>query len=316
MTIPPSDYDLDSGLSGTGFRTETNTIIESILSSNASASLPPVTFPFMLRADTGASPNTWNLRNPSDNAFLKLAEVTDSAITLFSGGAAVPSLGAAQTFTDNQVVDKSGAAGSLSVGSDQSSGIVARFPMFGHNSSGANTTGVNLVCRITTNTAGVESFTFEIEVVRAGVATTVAVLGSESDFRRSGSGILQADTFRQGTTDLSQLLRENAGRFLDGGDFTSGFTPVQADEGKMYRFNGTTAQQITLRPLAKNTVIHFMNDSSNASNLTFASDSNPNNVTLKTTRLTLPGVSGQVPTCSVHWSNTGGVQVNIMGDNV
>lgn len=316
MTIPASDYDLDAGLSGLGFRQELNPILESLLTLNASTSLPPVTFPFMLRVNETPTPDELEIRNPANTSFIKWGEITDTAVTLFSNGAAVPSLATAQTFTQPQTIDTSGVAGSLTVASDQSSGIVARIPMIGHNSVGSNVTGVNLVCRVVINTSGSEDFNFEVEVVRGGSTVTLATLGSFSDFRRSGGGgILDADTVRQAGVALSQITREAAGRLGIGGNFSAGFTPVQANEGSLFTFNGGTAQQVTLRPLAENTIMFFSNDTNGAANLTFASDTSPNDVNLNTTRLTLAGVASQTPMCCVVWSQAAGNEVTILGNN-
>lgn len=319
MPLPSGgDYDLDAGLSGLGFRNELNPIIEALASLSSDASLPPVTFPFMLRGALDTTPNEIQVRNPSNNAFLKMAEITDSALTMFSNGAAVPSLGTAQTFTAAQTVDIAGSPGSLSVGSDQSSGIVARIPMFGHNSVGGNTTGVNLVCRINTNTQGSEDFTFEVEAIRGGASVTVATLGSLSDFRRSGGGgIVDADTVRQAGITLAQIVREATGRFGDGGDFTvdiNSFT--QAQEGQMFRFNGTSNVTVRLNKLAKGTIIFFQNESSTQATITFAASVSDPVTDFRTSRLTLPGISGQSPVCGVHWYLSDGRRVNIFGDNV
>lgn len=316
MTLPSGgDYDLDAGLSGLNFRQELNPILESLLTLNASASLPPATFAFMLRAALDTSPNELQIRNPANTAFLKFAEVTDTAVRLFSEGGAVPSLGVSQIFTQPQTIDTSAVAGSLSIGSDQSAGVVARIPLFGHNSLGNNITGVNLVCRVNTNTATAEDFSFEIEVIRGGSTVTVAVLGSLSDFRRSGGGgILDADTLRQAGVELGQIIREAVGRLRDGSNFTASFEPVQTDEGKIFRFNGTSNVIVTLSPKVQHTVMYFLNESSTNATITF--QSHPTlPVEFRTTRLTLPGISGQSPMCSVYWFLSGGNRVNIIGNN-
>ncbi len=315
----PVDYDLDPGLDGLGFREEINSILEALLTLSSSSSLPPVTFPFMLRADLSTTPNELQVRNPSDNAFLKWGEITDSAVTLFSGGGAVPSLGVEQIFTENQSIDKSGSSGQLSIGSSLSSGVVARIPLFGHNSSAANTTGVNLVCRIGTNTAGLEDFSFEIEVVRGGSTTTVANLGSLSDFRRSGGdGILDADTLRQAGVTLAQIVREATGRIgPDPVNFSADFEPTQVQEGTMFRFNGNTNVTVSLSTKVTNTVMYFQNESgSTSANITFAAAASNGVTDFRTSRLTLPGGAGISPTCAVHWYLSGGTRVNIYGGNV
>lgn len=318
MALPTGgDYDLDAGLSGLLFRQELNPILEAILSQNASASLPPQTFPFMFRADQSGSPNELQVRNPSDNAFLKWAEITDSAVKLFSEGGGVPSLGVAQTFTEAQTVDISGSAGLFSVGSDVNSGVVARIPLFGHNSSAANTTGVNLVCRLVVNTAGSEDFTFEIEVLRGGAISTVATLGNLTDFRRSGGGgTLDADIVRQDGITLDTLLSESAGKFADANDFSGDRAVTQADEGALIRFNGSANQTITLPNLEEKSVVSFVNDSGGLGDLSFVSDTSPNDVEIRTTRTTLPGIAGQSPICSVIWWLSDGSRVNIRGNNV
>lgn len=319
MPLPSgSDYDLDAGLAGLPFRTELNSILLALLSMNASASLPPLTEPFMLRANTNTTPDQLEIRSPDDSTFLKWAEVTNSAITLFSQGAAVPSLGVQQTFTQPQSIDVSGAPGSLTVASDLNSGIVARIPMIGHNASGANVSGVNLVCRINTNTAGSEDFSFEVEVVRGGSAFTVANLGNLSDFRRTGGGgIIDADTVRQAGITLAQIVREAAGRFGTGGDFNTDINSFTQDqEGQVFRFNGTSNVTVRLNRLAQNTVIFFQNESSTQATITFAAAVTDPVTDFRTTRLTLPGTSGESPFCAVHWYLSDGRRVNIFGDNV
>ena len=319
MSLPANgDYDLDAGLSGLGFRTELNPIIAALNSMNSSASLPPATFPFMLRGALDTTPNEIQIRNPSDNAFLKMAELTDSVLTLFSQGAAVPSLGAAQTFTESQAVDQSGSPGQFTVGSDLSSGVVARVPLVGHNSTGSNVTGANLVCRINTNTAGAEDFSFEIEIVRGGSTVTAFTLGSLADFRRvGGGGILDADTIRQAGITLAQIVREAAGRFATGGDFSTDINSFTQDqEGSMFRFNGASNVTVRLNQLARNTVIYFQNESTASATVTFAAAAVDPVTEFRTTRLTLPAASGQSPTCAVHWYLSDGRRVNIVGDNV
>lgn len=319
MTLPTvgNDYDLDAGLAGLALRQELNAILQAMLSLNANAALPPQTFPFMLRADTGASPNELQVRNPADGAFLKLAEVTDTEITLFSDGAAVPSLGTPQTFTQAQTVDQQGSSGLLSIGSDLSAGVVARIPMFGHNNLGANTTGINLVCRINTNTSGAESFTFEVEAVRAGSTVTIATLGSLSDFRRAGGGgIVDADVLRQAGITLATIIDDEKGRLGIGGNFnfSSARTLAQADQGKLLRFNGGANTTITVPALAQNTMIFIVNDGSG--DLSFVSAVAPNAVSFRTTRLTLPTIGGQSPMCGLVFFLSDGSNVNIHGGNV
>ena len=318
MPLPSADYDLDAGLAGAIFRGELNEILLALLSMNSGSTLPPVTEAFMLRANTSTSPNQLEVRSSDDSQFLKWAEVDASSVKLFSQGAAVPSLGAAQSFTANQTVDVSGAPGSMSVGSDQSSGVVARVPMFGHNSAGSNVTGVNLVCRVNTSTQGAEDFTFEIEVVRGGTTFTVATLGSLSDFRRTGGGgTLDADTLRQAGVTIEQIIREATGRFADGGDFSTDIASFsQDDEGKVFRFNGTTNTTVRLNKLAKGTVIFFQNESTSQATLTFAAAVSDPVTTFRTTRLTLPGIANQAPFCAVHWYLSDGSRVNIFGDNI
>jgi hypothetical protein len=321
MPLPSGgDYDLDSGLSGLLFRGELNALIAALLSLNSSASLPPDTVAFMLRADLSVSPNELQIRNPSDAAFLKIAEVTDTEVTLFSDGAAVPSLGSAQTFTEAQTIDQASSAGLLSIGSDLSTGVVARIPLFGHNSSAANVTGVNLVCRLNTNTAAAEDFTFESEVVRGGASVTVATLGSISDFRRSGGGgILDADTLRQAGVTLNTIIDNERSRLGNTGEdysFTAARTLAQSDQGDLLQFDGSTNRIITVPSLATNTVISLVNDSDGAADLTFVSAAGPNDVTFLTSRLTLPGVSGEAPVCSLLFFGADGDRVQILGDNV
>ena len=316
MTIPLSDYDLDSGLSGLQFREELNPIIESLVTLNASSSLPPITFPYMMRVDQSTTPDQGEIRNPSNNAFLKWFEITDSAVTLFSGGSAVPSLGVEQVFTEPQSIDVSGNAGSLLIGSDQSSGVVARTTFRGHNAVSENIDGVTLEAFISTNTDGSEDFDLDIRAVRGGSSVLLGKLGSVIDFRRAGGGgILDADTVRQAGIALSQIVREAKARLEVQPSFTAGFTPTQTQEGSLFEFNGSSNQTITLRPLAQNTVILFTNNSNGSGNLSFVSDSSPNNVTLKTNRTTLSGVSGESPMCAVVFYGTSGDLVNIVGQN-
>lgn len=319
MPLPSgSDYDLDPGLSGLLLRQELNTILLALLTMNASGSLPPQTFAFMQRVDSSASPNEIQIRNPADSAFLKLAEITDTQISLFSQGAAVPSLGAAQTFTQSQTIDTQGSASLLSIGSDLSAGVVARIPMFGHNSNGTDVTGVNLVCRINTNTAGAEDFSFEVEVVRGSSTTTVATLGSLADFKRSGGGgIIDADTIRQAGIDLATIINTETSRLGTSGNFNvaTGRALTQADAGRLLRFNGSSNQTFTVPRLSQNTAVFFVNDSGGAGNVTFQSDISPNDVNFRTSRLTLPGISGQSPMCALVWFQSDGARVNIVGNN-
>ena len=313
MSLPSgNDYDLDAALAGLSFRQELNTILSAILTQSSSASLPPLTFPFMNRADTGATPNELQIRNPSDNAFLKWAEITDTAISLFSGGAPVPSLGVAQTFTEDQTVDRSGSTGQVIIGSDLTTGVVARIPLFGHNSSGANTTGVNLICRMDNNTAGSEDFNFEIEVVRGGVANTIATFGGVAII----SGALNAVTLQQNGVNLDTIINDALSKVPARGNFSGPLTVAQADAGGYRRYNGTGNQTITLPRLSEGSIVQFINDSGGSGDLSFVSAASPNDVEIRTTKTTLPGVSGQSPTCMIQWILSGGNRVTINGENV
>lgn len=319
MPLPTGgDFDLDAGLAGILFRQELNAIILALLSSNASASLPPETVAFMFRAALDTSPNELQIRNPANSSFLKVAEVTDTGVKLFSDGGAVPSLGVAQTFTEAQTVDLQSTAGLFSVGSDLSAGVVARIPMFGHNSAASNVNGVNLVCRVNTNTAGVEDFTFEVEVIRGGSASTVAALGSITDFRRSGGGgTLDADIIRQAGVTLDTILSNETGRL--GADpsnpnFGSARILAQADEGQLLRYNGAGNVTVTVPRLAQNTVVFLVNEGTG--DITFSSDTAPNDVEFRTSRLTLPTVGGQSPMCALTFFLSTGSRVNINGQNI
>lgn len=313
MSLPSgNDYDLDAALAGFAFRQEINSIISAILTQSSSASLPPITFPFMPRADTGATPNQLQIRNPADTNFLKWAEITDTAINLFSGGAPVPSLGVAQTYTQDQTIDVTSAPGQIIVGSDLTTGVVARIPLFGHNSSGANTTGVNLICRMDSNTAGAEDFNFEIEVVRNGAANTIAIFGGAAII----NGALNATTLQQNSINLDTIINTAISEVPARGNFSGPLTVSQSDAGGFRRYNGTGNQTITLPRLNEGSWVYFLNDSGGAGDLSFSSATSPNDVEIRTTKTTLPGTSGQTPSCLVMWFLSGGNRVVINGENV
>jgi hypothetical protein len=319
MALPTvgNDYDLDAGLAGLNFRLELNAIIEALNSMNSAVGLPPITFPFMLRGALDTSPNEIQIRNPSDNAFLKLAEITDSAITMFSNGAAVPSLGTEQTFTANQNVDRSGAAGVFTVGSDLSAGVSGRLDFRAHNSVGANVSGVQLACTVENNAQGAEDFFLDVQVVRGGSTQTVARLGSIADFTQSGGQTLNATVLQQAGITLAQIVREAAGRFQNQADFSVDIASFTQDqEGSMFRFNGSSNVTVRLNKLARNTIIGFQNESPADATITFAAAVVDPVTDFQTSRLTLPNVNGESPTCFVHWYLSDGRRVNILGDNV
>lgn len=316
MPIPANDYDIDPGLGGAAYRAEDNQRALALVTNNSDASVPPETFAFMWRVDLSRTPNVLQIRNPSNNGFLDIAEITDSIATLFSAGGGIPSLNVAQTFLQNQSIDILGSPGEMLTGSDLDNGIVARYKMRGHNASGSNVDGINLIARITDNTAGSEAFNFEVEILQPSGAVTVATLGSISDFRRSGGGgILDADIVRQAGITLEQIVREASSRLSRVTNFSANITSFTQtdDEGRVFRFNGSSNVTVTLPVLAQGTVIYFQNESSTNANITFAPDTG---VEVRTSRLTLPGISGTTPMCAVHWFLSGGTRTNIIGDNV
>lgn len=307
-----SDVNWAALISGLNLRTEGNDIFAALLSLFSGSGDPSLTEAFMLNALTG-SPNQLRIRNPSDNAWLTWAEISDSAVTLFSDGAEVPSLGNANVFTNSLTVDRSGSSGIITARSSLSTGIVASLRLGGHNSAAEDTDGVRLDARVTTNTDGSEDFELDLVVMRGGVASVLATFNNTATF----AGNLTATTLRQGSTDLDDVIADDLSSARTEIPFDAATSIITQDAtGHLYRFTGaaSTNRTITLgsQPRGSSWAM-FINDSDGAADLTFASAAGPNDVDIDG-GTSLVGASGQRPQCVVTWSN-GGADVNIRGDN-
>lgn len=305
-----SDVNWAALISGVNLRTEGNDIYAALLSLFSGSSGPSLTTAFMLNALTG-TPNEVRIRNPADNAWLKFMELTDSAATLFSGGAQVLALNNTSAFTENQTVDKSGSAGIVTVRSDLATGTVASLRLGGENASASDVDGLFLNLRLVTATAGAEDFEVDIVVVRGGTPTTIATLGSTY----SVTGTLNAGTLQQGGTDVDSVIADDLSSTRGETTFTTSQSITsQGTAGFLYRKTGSGAATVTLgsQPRDGSWAI-FVNDSNGTGDITFASASSPNDVDIDG-GATLAGASGQRPQCVVTWMN-GGDDVNIRGDN-
>lgn len=324
MSQPTLDADVqwNANIAGLGLRQQGNEFFEALLTKMSGASAPNPTYQFMNWIDISVSPAVWRIRSADNLSWNDFAQIDSSEdapnqIILLNAGEGIPSLGIAQTFTQKQTIKEDGSVGELAVGSTLQSGIVARMPLFGHNSNNAETVGANLVLRLNTNTAGSESFTLEIETRRAGVITNIVSIGSVNIFDDgSGNKICDFDTVRQDGEDLDDIIAEANGKIRNDGSFSNSITLNQTNAGGYIRYNGSGAAVITVPKLEDGTWVMVMNDSSDSSSLTFESAANPDDVEFSTNRLTLRAGSGtERPKCMVFSYLSNGQLVDILGQN-
>lgn len=304
-----SDAVLEALISGTSLRTQQTDINAALLSLFSGSSNPSLSVAYMLSALTG-TPNQVRIRNPSNDAWLKFMEVTDAAVTLFSGGSAVLALDNTAPFTEGQTIDKSGSAGLFTVRSNLTTGVVASVRLGGENGSAADVDGLFLDLRMVTNTASAENFELDLKLVRAGTSTTICTFSSTTSF----ASVLNAGTLRQGGSNLNDIVNDfiSAGR----GETTLGATlslTAQTGAGFLYRKTATGASTVTIgsQPRASSGA-EFINDASSG-NISFVSAASPNDVTI-VGGATLVASSGNSPFCGVRWFD-GGAKVKIFGEN-
>lgn len=259
MTQPSdSDYSMASGQSGTAVRTALNDYLQGLLTKNAGATAPADTFPGMDWIDTSGSPAVWKIRNQADDAWLSFANIDASTgIEILNEGAAVPGTGTANTFTENQTIDKASAAGSLTIKSDRTTGIAASLDFGGHDDGGNDTIYASIDAEITDDTDGSEDGQIVLralaagsEVARLTVGATVAV-----------NGTLNATTLQQGGTAIATLIEnaiKNAG--INGSTSTTRTIPTNLTAGDFIRFTGSSAATYTVAAGTAGDVYGIIND--------------------------------------------------------
>ena len=259
MTQPSSDYDLDAAISGLQLRTEINTIIQAILTGSSGGDDPPETFPFMRYMDTDETPTGWYMRNEANDAWIKVGEFNlDDTITLFSDGAAIPSLGAEQTFTETQSIFETDEPGVLDLASNISDGISAAILMGGRNDALEDIVMGQILGTVQDDTNGSEDFFIQWEVLLNGVMTPVVRI--DGGFV-TVTGILEADTLQQANTDLDDLIEAAINSVgLPSFTNTTRTIPTHLTAGDMNRFTGSSPSTITIAAGTAGRVYGLVND--------------------------------------------------------
>lgn len=297
-----SDYNQPSGQSGTNFRTAHNDYFEGVLTQNSGATDPATAFAFMLYADTGATPNELQMRNPGNTAFIKWGEIDADSITLFSDGAAVVGLANTSAFTEPQVIDKAGAAGSLTLRSSLATGIASFLDFAGHDDAANDTVYASIDMNIETATNGSEDGQLLFKVLRNNVDTTRMTIGDTV----AVTGTLNATTLRQGGTSIASLIETAKGNLTD--DTHSGTTLTipsgDVTRGERNRFTGSSAITVTINSGTAGDIYPYMNDGT--ADTTFAAGGG---VTI------IGGLSlGQQKVCTIEYVTA--TRVFIYGENV
>ena len=260
MTQPSdSDYNLASGQSGTAVRTALNDYAQGLLTKNAGASAPSTTFAGMDWIDTSGSPAVWKIRNQANDDWDDFANIDSSTgIEILNEGAAVPGTAVANIFTAAQTIDITGAAGSLTIKSNQTTGIAASLDMGGHDDGGNDTVYGSIDLEITDDTDSSEDGQFVIRVLQGGSETAVITIAGGSV---SITGTANATTLQQGGTAVSTLIEnaiKNAG--INDSTSTTRTIPTNLTAGDFIRFTGSSAATYTVASGTAGDVYGVIND--------------------------------------------------------
>jgi hypothetical protein len=198
-----SDFATANG-SGLQVRTGFNNVNAAIVTKNSGSVAPTDIEPYMSWFDTAPANAEWNVRNGANAAWIKLAEEIGGNLRLFSDGAAIPSVGAANIFTADQKIRLAAAIGQMIMGSQLTTGIASRLSMIGNNSAAAETIYAKLEADIESNSAGAEAGRLLLSLIRGGSQQEILRLGSGVQLGSPAGGLKGL-----GSLNLESLFIEN-----------------------------------------------------------------------------------------------------------
>jgi hypothetical protein len=124
--------------------------------------------PFMLWVDEDGAPAALYTRNAANTLWIKVWEYGASTLTLFSGGAPVPQLTAANVWQASQFVRVVGAAGELEAGSNLTAGVPGALLVAGDNAAGVKKVLLRWDAAWTNNAVGLEAASGRLQLLTAG----------------------------------------------------------------------------------------------------------------------------------------------------
>lgn len=270
MTQPSdSDYAQPTGASGTDIRTNVNDYFEGVNTKNRGPVEPTTRFPGMDWIDSSVSPEEWNIRNAANSAWNLFATIDPTnGITILNEGAAVPGVGVANVFTENQTIDRTGAAGSLTIKSDRTTGIAASIDFAGHDDGANDTTYASIDAEVVDDTNGSEDGQIVARVLQNGSEVDRMTVGAQVDV----AGVMNADTVEQAGITLDAIIEAEKGNMApDSTSATSVSVPADLTRGERNRFTGSSASTWTCESGTAGDVFPVRNRGT--ANITFAEGS-------------------------------------------
>ena len=251
------------------------------------------------------------VRNAENNAWIKIGEFLNNPTNQFrhfSEGAAVPSTGAANTFTEAQTIDDAGAAGEMAIGSDLTTGVAAILRLFFENASAVDVNGFRMQMSVTDATAASEDTSTVIQTMQGGTLTTLMTLSTLVAI----AGALDATTLRQGGTDLDDIVDDAIDSLDTSRSVGVAFTLAQTDAGQAIKYTGASNVNVTCGRLTLDTIITIHNRGTG--NLTLVSAAASDDVTFENGTTLNAG-----KTATLIMVETGGSQATnvwrILGEN-
>lgn len=308
-----TDITPDDG-SGADYITRVASSFSAIFSKSSGTADPPVVVAFMDYVDSDASPVTWFIYAPDGTTKLKVAELTNSTIKIFSEGAPVLGAAVANILSEKLTIDKSGAAGELDVGSTVSSGVFSRISGIFHDAGAADTIGYRLEATVVDATNGSEDASLDLQVMRAGTLGTMVTFAA--NLITIASGItLNAPTLQQGGVGVTTLI-DNAVNSLLPDPTTPTWsgtthTTLNMAAGFVSTFTGASPTTLTVQKRTQRNWVAIEN--TGTANITLASAASPNAVTFGTDGL----VIAPNKIAFIRWrdANADGQRVRVTGEN-
>ena len=213
--------------SGNVVRSGFNAINDAQVTKNSGSVTPTDLKRYMDFVDDAPADSEWNVRNGANSAFIKFAEFVGGNIRLFSDGAAIPSVGAANVFTADQTIRLAAAVGQLLLGSQLSSGIAARLAMRGHSSTAAERIYAQIEADIESNTNGSEDGRLLLSLIRGGIPTEIMRLGAGVQVGSPtgglpGAGLVNAEGFEIEGVDILTTIAAASSATWSTATFSSG----------------------------------------------------------------------------------------------
>lgn len=274
-----------------------------------------VRVPFMLYVDVNESPPGLYMWNPGDTAGIKIGEVGATTIKLFSEGAALPALTAANLWTAIQEILVSGSTGILKIGSTLSAGEAAALSLLGNNGSGVQKELLRLGASWVVNTAGAEVASGKLQLLGSPAGTFADLLTFQGTAFTFPGSIAVTGAISQGGTALTTLIANAIGSLEEHSNWSGATKSTDGvTAGQVITYTGSGATTLTVRKRTRRQLI-AVEHAGPSGLISLVSDTAPNRVTfLPDDGLTL----GAGKICFIRWRDADAdlQVVRVTGENV